>query len=70
MLGFYGNVYLLGDHFMDLYKESSVYRKQAAMVMNEMVTGTASIWMAGGTDKQGVCSQEDLKAAVESIIEE
>lgn len=55
---------------MDLYKESSVYRKQAAMVMNEMVTGTASIWMAGGTDKQGVCSQEDLKAAVESIIEE
>ncbi|XP_038866747.1 TELO2-interacting protein 1 homolog [Salvelinus namaycush] len=70
VLGYYGNVYLLVDHFMDLYKESSVYRKQAAMVLNEVITGAAGIGVAGGQERQGVPSQEDLKAVVESIIEE
>ncbi|XP_013990954.2 TELO2-interacting protein 1 homolog [Salmo salar] len=70
VLGYYGNVYLLVDHFMDLYKESSVYRKQAAMVLNEVITGAAGIGVAGGQERQGVPNQEDLKAVVESIIEE
>ncbi|KAK6308150.1 hypothetical protein J4Q44_G00214210 [Coregonus suidteri] len=63
MLGYYGNVYLLVDHFMDLYKESSVYRKQAAMVLNEMVTGAAGIRGGRGYREAG-CAQSGLVQAV------
>ncbi|KAL1021069.1 hypothetical protein UPYG_G00008320 [Umbra pygmaea] len=70
MLGYYGNMYLLVDHFMDLYKETSVYRKQAAMVLNEVVTGAAGIGVTGAQERQAVPSEEDMKAVVESLIEE
>ncbi|KAM6924925.1 TELO2-interacting protein 1 homolog [Xenentodon cancila] len=75
-LGYYGDVYLLTDHVLDLYRQSSAYRKQAAMVLNEMVRGAAGVAVA----TQGRCldgevhrpsaSKEDLKAAVVSIMEE
>ncbi|KAG8002893.1 TELO2-interacting protein 1-like protein [Nibea albiflora] len=75
-LGHYGNIYLLTDHFLDLYQQSSVYRKQAAMVLNEIIRGAAGIAVA--TEGQGVESQvrghsptqEDLKVAVVSVMEE
>lgn len=77
-LGYYGNLYLLTDHFLDLYRQSSVYRKQAAMVMNEIIRGAAGFAVEtggqglGGGDGQpsGPCTEDDLRAAVESIIEE
>ncbi|XP_072305659.1 TELO2-interacting protein 1 homolog [Eucyclogobius newberryi] len=77
-LGYYGNLYILTDHFLGLYRQSSVYRKQAAMVLNEIVRGAAGIAVAtGGEDLEskdggpsGLCAEEDLRAAVESIIEE
>ena len=34
------------DHFLDLYRESSAYRKQAAMVLNETLRGAAGIGVA------------------------
>lgn len=74
--GYYGNIHLLTDHLLDLYRQSSAYRKQAAMVLNEMVRGSAGIAPA----TQGQCldseikgssaSQEDIKAVVVSIMEE
>ncbi|XP_078110505.1 TELO2-interacting protein 1 homolog isoform X2 [Sander vitreus] len=75
-LGYYGNIYLLTDHFLDLYQQSSAYRKQAAMVLNEIVRGAAGI--AVTTECQGLetqvwghsATQEDLKVAVVSVIEE
>ncbi|XP_037627880.1 TELO2-interacting protein 1 homolog isoform X1 [Sebastes umbrosus] len=75
-LGYYGNIYLLTDHFLDLYQQSSAYRKQAAMVLNELVRGAAGIAVA--TEGQGLKSQvrgnsatqEDLKVAVVSVMEE
>uniref|UniRef100_A0A8C6UUF7 TELO2 interacting protein 1 n=1 Tax=Neogobius melanostomus TaxID=47308 RepID=A0A8C6UUF7_9GOBI len=78
MLGYYGNIYLLTDHFLDLYQQSSAYRKQAAMVLNETVRGAAGIAVVtGGQGPEGgdgrpseQSTEEDLKAAVESIIEE
>lgn len=74
MLGYYGNLYLLTDHFLDLYQQSSAYRKQAAMVLNEMVRGAAGIAVATGGQglegHAGQCTEEDLRAVVESIIEE
>ncbi|XP_035513147.1 TELO2-interacting protein 1 homolog [Morone saxatilis] len=75
-LGYYGNIYLLTDHFLDLYQQSSAYRKQAAMVLNEIVRGAAGIAVA--TEAQGLechvqgysATQEDLKVAVVSVMEE
>ncbi|KAG7252349.1 hypothetical protein CRUP_023559, partial [Coryphaenoides rupestris] len=46
MPGYYGNTYLLVDHFLDLYRESSVYRKQAAMVLNETIRGAVGASVA------------------------
>ncbi|XP_029291967.1 TELO2-interacting protein 1 homolog isoform X2 [Cottoperca gobio] len=75
-LGYYGNIYLLTDHFLDLYQQSSAYRKQAAMVLNETIRGAAGIAVA--TEGQGLeshvrgpsATQEDLKVAVVSVMEE
>ncbi|XP_047424450.1 TELO2-interacting protein 1 homolog [Mugil cephalus] len=75
-LGYYGNIYLLTDHLLDLYRQSSAYRKQAAMVLNEIVRGAAGIAVA--TQGQGLenevqrhsTTQEDLKVAVISVMEE
>ncbi|KAI2649424.1 hypothetical protein H4Q32_015376 [Labeo rohita] len=72
MLGYYGNLYLLVDRFMELYKESLFYRKQAALVLNEIVVGAAGIGVE--TDSSRIdCSganQDDLKSSITSIIEE
>uniref|UniRef100_A0AAV2LWN5 TELO2-interacting protein 1 homolog n=1 Tax=Knipowitschia caucasica TaxID=637954 RepID=A0AAV2LWN5_KNICA len=76
MLGYYGNLYLLTDHFLDLYRQSSVYRKQAAMVLNQVVRGAAGVAVAtygqslDGRDGSGANAEDDLRAAVESITEE
>lgn len=77
MLGYYGNVYLLCDHFLDLYRESSAYRKQAAMVLNEIARGTVGIEIATGgyQEVRGLGhsfpkTKEDLMSAVVSIVEE
>ncbi|XP_032424375.1 TELO2-interacting protein 1 homolog [Xiphophorus hellerii] len=76
-LGYYGNIYLLTDHLLDLYRQSCVYRKQAAMVLNELVGGAASVSVAAPASclDSGDCpapstSKEDLKAVVVSIMEE
>ncbi|XP_061745264.1 TELO2-interacting protein 1 homolog isoform X2 [Nerophis ophidion] len=65
-LGYYGNIYLLTDHFLDLYRQSyrqsSVYRKQAAMVLNQIIRGAA--------EGMSSASQEDLRASVMLVLEE
>ncbi|XP_072552810.1 TELO2-interacting protein 1 homolog [Salminus brasiliensis] len=75
MLGHHGNLYLLVDHFLDLYKESSVYRKQAALVLNEIITGAAGfdVEVSDSTvdrPEHSPAVHEDLQSAVMSIIEE
>ncbi|XP_037540304.1 TELO2-interacting protein 1 homolog [Nematolebias whitei] len=75
-LGYYGNIYLLTDHLLDLYCQSLAYRKQAAMVLNEMIRGAAGIALATQSQRLdsevqgGSASQEDLKAVVVSIMDE
>uniref|UniRef100_A0A673BAE2 TELO2 interacting protein 1 n=1 Tax=Sphaeramia orbicularis TaxID=375764 RepID=A0A673BAE2_9TELE len=77
-LGYYGNLYLLTDHFLDLYRQSSAYRKQAAMVLNEIFRGAAGIGVVtegqrlegGGQRAFEPATQEELTAAVTSVIEE
>ena len=40
LLGYYGDIQLLVDHFLELFTKSSVYRKQAAFCLNEIITGS------------------------------
>ncbi|TNN74587.1 TELO2-interacting protein 1 [Liparis tanakae] len=75
-LGYYGNIYLLTDHFLDLYRQSSAYRKQAAMVLNEIVRGAAGIGVAAegcGLESHArgrSASREDLEVVAASVMEE
>lgn len=70
LLGFYGNLYLLVDHFMEVYHESVVYRKQAAMILNELVIGAAGLEVEDFHDKHVKISPEELREIVMSILEE
>ncbi|KAM7150288.1 TELO2-interacting protein 1 homolog isoform 2-T3 [Macrochelys suwanniensis] len=70
VLGYYGNLYLLVDHFMGLYSESVVYRKQAAMVLNELITGAAGLGVDVLQERETAVSTEDLKGTITSILEE
>lgn len=70
LLGYYGNLYLLVDHFMELYHESVVYRKQAAMILNELVTGAAGLEVENLHEKHMKTSPEELREIVTSILQE
>ncbi|XP_054323786.1 TELO2-interacting protein 1 homolog [Pongo pygmaeus] len=70
LLGYYGNLYLLVDHFMELYHQSVVYRKQAAMILNELVTGAAGLEVEDLYEKRIKTNPEELREIVTSILEE
>ncbi|NP_001127219.1 TELO2-interacting protein 1 homolog [Pongo abelii] len=70
LLGYYGNLYLLVDHFMELYHQSVVYRKQAAMILNELVTGAAGLEVEDLYKKRIKTNPEELREIVTSILEE
>nr|XP_035957465.1 TELO2-interacting protein 1 homolog isoform X4 [Halichoerus grypus] len=70
LLGVYGDLYLLVDHFMELYHESVVYRKQAAMILNELVVGAAGLEVENLHENHIKTSPEDLREIVTSILEE
>ncbi|XP_069740729.1 TELO2-interacting protein 1 homolog [Narcine bancroftii] len=70
VLGYYGNLYLLVDHFMELYQESVMYRKQAALVINELLLGSAGLDVYVLHEKETPVSTEDFKATITSIVEE
>ncbi|XP_004393230.1 PREDICTED: TELO2-interacting protein 1 homolog [Odobenus rosmarus divergens] len=70
LLGFYGDLYLLVDHFMELYHESVVYRKQAAMILNELVVGAAGLEVENLHENHIKTSPEELREIVTSLLEE
>ncbi|KAI5770445.1 TTI1 [Gulo gulo luscus] len=70
LLGFYGDLYLLVDHFMELYHESVVYRKQAAMILNELVVGATGLEVENLHENHIKTSPEELKEIVTAILEE
>ncbi|XP_066869224.1 TELO2-interacting protein 1 homolog isoform X2 [Kogia breviceps] len=70
LLGFYGNLYLLVDPFMELYHESVVYRKQAAMILNELVVGAAGLGVENLHEKHIKTNPEELREIVTSILDE
>ncbi|XP_054073990.1 TELO2-interacting protein 1 homolog [Rissa tridactyla] len=70
VLGYYGNLYLLVDHFMGLYSESGMYRKQAAMVLNELVAGAAGVGVDVLQEREVSLNMDDLKGSIVSILDE
>ncbi|XP_076208366.1 TELO2-interacting protein 1 homolog [Aptenodytes patagonicus] len=70
VLGYYGNLYLLVDHFMGLYGESGMYRKQAAMVLNELIAGAAGVGVDVLQEREVSLNMDDLKGSVTSILDE
>ncbi|XP_032760531.1 TELO2-interacting protein 1 homolog [Rattus rattus] len=70
LLGYYGDLYLLVDHFMELYHTSIVYRKQAAMILNELVVGAAGLDVEDIHNECANTSPEELREIVKSILEE
>ena len=67
MLGYYGNLHLLVDHFMDLYRESSAYRKQSILVLNEVLAGAVGIDLEGDQKPKPAVS---LISVISPVIEE
>nr|XP_033818892.1 TELO2-interacting protein 1 homolog isoform X2 [Geotrypetes seraphini] len=70
VLGYFGNLFLLVDHFMELYRESVVYRKQAAWVLNELIAGAVGMDVDVLQLRETSINVEDLKGMVASIIQE
>ncbi|NXP12054.1 TTI1 protein, partial [Thinocorus orbignyianus] len=70
VLGYYGNLYLLVDHFMGLYSESGMYRKQAAMVLNELIVGAAGVGVDVLQEREVSLNMDDLKGSITSILDE
>ncbi|NXE83138.1 TTI1 protein, partial [Cochlearius cochlearius] len=70
VLGYYGNLYLLVDHFMGLYGESGMYRKQAAMVLNELIAGAAGVGVDVLQERAIPLNMDDLKGSIVSILDE
>ena len=40
VLGYYGNLPLIVDHFLDLFHESKLYEKQAVYILSEILMGS------------------------------
>ncbi|KAL2103906.1 hypothetical protein ACEWY4_000774 [Coilia grayii] len=70
MLGYYGNLNILVDHFLDLYRESSMYRKQSVLVLNEVVAGAVGTDLKLEPKPTPLESHLDLTSIISSIIEE
>ncbi|NXI62580.1 TTI1 protein, partial [Anseranas semipalmata] len=70
VLGYYGNLYLLVDHFMGLYSESAMYRKQAAMVLNELIAGAAGVGVEVLQQREVALNMDDIKGSIMSILDE
>ncbi|NXX14830.1 TTI1 protein, partial [Podargus strigoides] len=70
VLGYYGNLYLLVDHFLGLYSESGMYRKQAALVLNELIAGAAGVGVDVLQESQVSLDMDDLKGSITSILDE
>ncbi|KAM6248569.1 TELO2-interacting protein 1 homolog [Porphyrio hochstetteri] len=70
VLGYYGNLYLLVDHFLGLYSESGLYRKQAAMVLNQLMAGAAGMGVGVLQERDVLPSVDDLRGSITSILHE
>ena len=48
LLGFYGSLMVLSDHLLDIIHQSKLHRKEAILVLNEIVSGYSSSGLIEG----------------------
>ncbi|XP_035697320.1 TELO2-interacting protein 1 homolog [Branchiostoma floridae] len=67
LLGYYGDLSLLVDHFQDLYQQSALHRKQAVLILNQILLGST------GTELPDVAARppsEETADIICSLLEE
>ncbi|XP_063816444.1 TELO2-interacting protein 1 homolog isoform X2 [Pseudophryne corroboree] len=67
LLGYYGDFYLLTDHFLGLYR---AHRLPAVLVLNQLVLGAAGIEVEVLNEENQVLAASELLEAVRPLFEE
>ncbi|PIK49361.1 hypothetical protein BSL78_13751 [Apostichopus japonicus] len=70
LLGYYGDIMLLVDHFLDIYRHSDLHCKQACLVLNHILRGALIVQPSELLEQQESPDRETLETAVEMIIDE
>ncbi|CAC5370447.1 TTI1 [Mytilus coruscus] len=52
LLGYYGDINLLTDHFLDIFHDTILHKMQATLIINEMVMGAAGHGVHRGITKK------------------
>lgn len=69
LLGYYGSISLLVDHFLDLFHESILHKMQATMIINELMLGAAGEGVISYQEKDFEKRRENNIEELESIVE-
>ncbi|KAJ8320216.1 hypothetical protein KUTeg_001803 [Tegillarca granosa] len=71
MLGYYGNLNLLIDHFLDIFQQTSLHRMQATFIINEIMLGTIGLEpLKLNKTMEKKYKTEDLENVISMLIEE
>uniref|UniRef100_A0A6I8PGY4 TELO2 interacting protein 1 n=1 Tax=Ornithorhynchus anatinus TaxID=9258 RepID=A0A6I8PGY4_ORNAN len=70
LVGRGGDLYLLADHFTDLYVRTPALRTQAAAVLNQLVAGAAGLGLDPPDRAAGGAAPEELRDVAASVLEE
>ncbi|XP_038075424.1 TELO2-interacting protein 1 homolog [Patiria miniata] len=77
LLGKHGNITLLVDHFLDLFHESTSHRKQAVLILNEIMLGTVETRLDDsnkasweGSASPALRDTEEIELAVRTLLQE
>ncbi|XP_052760793.1 TELO2-interacting protein 1 homolog [Mya arenaria] len=74
LLGYHGDVHLLVDHFLDIFHETSLFKLQATLVINEIMLGTTGETAYTNNTKNGRKwqnhSKDELCTVVRMLVDE
>ncbi|CAG2207626.1 TTI1 [Mytilus edulis] len=68
LLGYYGDINLLTDHFLDIFHDTILHKMQATLILNEMVMGAAGHGVHRGITKKKDKEVQHKIAVLEEII--
>ncbi|XP_052082424.1 TELO2-interacting protein 1 homolog [Mytilus californianus] len=68
LLGYYGDINLLTDHFLDIFHDTILHKMQATLIINEMVMGAAGHGVHRGITKKKDREVQHKITVLEEII--
>ncbi|XP_071144765.1 TELO2-interacting protein 1 homolog isoform X1 [Mytilus edulis] len=68
LLGYYGDINLITDHFLDIFHDTILHKMQATLILNEMVMGAAGHGVHRGITKKKDKEVQHKIAVLEEII--